>query len=85
MIKRPSHRFKITITDTTATQTFLEMILLTVFRKTEQETIKILDRKHKICGCYPKEIAEMKVLQVNELSISNKQPINIEMQKEIND
>lgn len=65
---------------------FVVEVLMSVFRKDEITAIVLMQAIHEegiaICGIYPKEIAETKVIQTKELAKANKYPLKCTMEEE---
>jgi ATP-dependent Clp protease adaptor protein ClpS len=64
---------------------YVVFVLKTFFHKAEGEAKKLTMKVHYegkgICGIYTREVAEMKVLQVENLSHRNSHPLRCVMQK----
>ena len=79
-------RFKvILLNDDYTTFEFVKLILITIFRKSDVEAEKITMHVHKngygICGIYSKEIAETKILQVQQKSEEAGYPLQCIMEE----
>jgi ATP-dependent Clp protease adaptor protein ClpS len=65
---------------------FVVEVLMSIFRKDELSAILLMQAIHleglAICGVYPKEIAETKVIQTKELAKANKYPLKCTMEEE---
>jgi len=65
---------------------FVVEVLMSVFRKDEVTAILLMQKIHieglALCGIYPKEIAETKVIQTKELAKANKYPLKCTMEEE---
>lgn len=64
---------------------FVVMVLKRFFAKPEALAIEIMLNVHKngagLAGVYPLEVAEMKVLQVNQFSQNNKYPLKCTLEE----
>jgi ATP-dependent Clp protease adaptor protein ClpS len=64
---------------------FVVELLVVLFGKNVEEATKIMLHVHHrgqgICGVYPKEIAEMKVLQVEEFARERHHPLRCRMER----
>lgn len=68
---RPPRLFKVLLlNDDYTTMNFVVAILETVFRKSPAEAVRVMlavhNRGQGVCGVYPKQIAEAKLLAVHE-------------------
>jgi ATP-dependent Clp protease adaptor protein ClpS len=72
--------------DDYTTMEFVVEILMSVFKKSPEEAVKImLNVHHKgigICGIYPYEVSETKVKTVDALAKENGFPLKCTMEKE---
>ncbi len=72
--------------DDYTTMEFVVDILMHVFKKVEDDAIRIMLNVHKagigLCGIYTYEIAETKVEQVHSLANENGFPLKCTMEKE---
>ncbi|MEY4615302.1 MAG: hypothetical protein RJB66_262 [Pseudomonadota bacterium] len=80
-------RFKvILLNDDFTPMNFVTLVLQRYFNKTEEEAEKIMLDVHQqgagVAGIYTKEIAEMKVHQVNSVSKQNEYPLKTIMEAE---
>jgi ATP-dependent Clp protease adaptor protein ClpS len=85
-VKKPS-LYKVLIhNDDCTPMVFVVMVLETYFHKDKVQATEImLSVHHKgigICGVYPFEIAETKVMQVLECARENEHPLQCTMEKE---
>ncbi|HSW63036.1 MAG TPA: ATP-dependent Clp protease adapter ClpS [Dissulfurispiraceae bacterium] len=74
------------LNDDYTTMEFVIYVLETIFRKSPAEATRIMLHVHRngqgMCGLFPEEIAEMKVLAVQELARKNEFPLKCVMEKE---
>lgn len=80
-------KFKvILLNDDFTPMNFVTLVLQRFFAKTMQEAEKIMLEVHQkgagIAGVYTKEVAEMKIHQVNEVSKQNEYPLKSIMEAE---
>lgn len=65
---------------------FVVLVLMRFFQKTETEAQKIMMEVHKkgagLAGVFSLEIAEMKVMQVNQFARMNEYPLKSTLEKE---
>ncbi len=84
--KEPPQYKVILLNDDYTTFEFVITILMTVFNKSEADAIRITFDVHKrgygVCGMYSREIAETKVLTVQQLSESAGYPLQCIMEEE---
>jgi ATP-dependent Clp protease adaptor protein ClpS len=84
--KEPPQYKVILLNDDYTTFEFVISILMTVFNKPEFEAIRITFDVHKrgygLCGIYSREIAETKVMTVQQLSESAGYPLQCIMEEE---
>jgi ATP-dependent Clp protease adaptor protein ClpS len=84
--KEPPQYKVILLNDDYTTFEFVITILMTVFSKPEVEAIRITFDVHKrgygVCGMYSREIAETKVMTVQQLSESAGYPLQCIMEEE---
>lgn len=63
---------------------FVVLVLKRLFNKSETEAEAIMTEVHEkgkgLAGCYPREIAETKVAQVNHIAQVNQHPFQCEME-----
>ncbi len=71
--------------DDFTTMEFVVEILMYVFNKSPESAAKIMLNVHQkgvgVCGSYSHEIAETKVVQVNEYALQNDHPLKCNMEK----
>ncbi|MGB5217170.1 MAG: ATP-dependent Clp protease adapter ClpS [Smithella sp.] len=84
--KEPSLYRVIILNDDYTTMEFVVYVLETVFHKSTPEATQIMLSVHKkgagLCGVYTREIAETKVVTVQEMASENKFPLKCTMEKE---
>lgn len=84
-VKEPSLYKVLLLNDDFTPMEFVIDILMRFFQKSlEKATQIMLDIHHGgsgICGVYPREIAETKVVQVNKYSRANNHPLLCRMEK----
>jgi ATP-dependent Clp protease adaptor protein ClpS len=72
--------------DDFTTKLFVVEILIAVFNKPQDEATRLMWHVHKngvgVCGIYPLEVAETKILQVKELARENGFPLKLTMEEE---
>jgi len=72
--------------DDFTTKLFVVEILMSVFSKSQDEATRLMWHVHKngvgVCGIYPLEVAETKVLQVMELARENGYPLKLTLEEE---
>ena len=72
--------------DDYTTKLFVVEILTAVFNKSQDEAIRLMWHVHKngvgVCGIYPLEVAETKILQVTELARENGFPLKLSLEEE---
>lgn len=65
---------------------FVVLVLMRFFQKTETEAQKVMMEVHKkgagLAGVFSLEIAEMKVMQVNQFARMNEYPLKSTLEKE---
>ncbi len=85
-VKRPSMYKVILLNDDFTPMDFVIHVLQIYFNKSREESTKIMLEIHNtgisICGIYPKEVAENKVLQVMTFCEKNEQPLQCTLEKE---
>ncbi|MBE8167508.1 MAG: ATP-dependent Clp protease adapter ClpS [Shewanella sp.] len=84
-VARPSMYQVILMNDDYTPMDFVIEILQTFFNKNEQESTDIMLTIHHqgkgVCGVYPFDIAETKVLQVNQFSREHEHPLLCTLEK----
>ncbi|MEJ2169272.1 MAG: ATP-dependent Clp protease adaptor ClpS [Desulfobacterales bacterium] len=72
--------------DDYTTKIFVVEILMTVFNKSQDDATRLMWHVHKngvgVCGIYPREVAETKILQVTELARENGFPLKLSLEEE---
>jgi len=72
--------------DDYTTKLFVVEILMAVFNKSQDDATRLMWHVHKngvgVCGVYPREVAETKVLQVTELARENGFPLKLSLEEE---
>ena len=85
-VKEPSMYHVILLNDDYTTMDFVMHVLQKFFRKSLPEANRIMMSVHQqgrgTCGLYPFDIAETKVMQVNECSKESQMPLKCIMEKE---
>ena len=88
-LKKPSMYKVLLLNDDYTPMDFVILVLKRFFRKSEEESTKIMLQVHQqgagIAGVYPHEIAETKVYMVNEFSKSHQHPLKCVMEEETAD
>lgn len=84
---RPPKRWKVLLhNDDYTTMEFVVWILENVFHRSESEAMVIMLKVHQegmgVAGVYTREVAEMKVAQVESLSRANEFPLLCSMEEE---
>ena len=84
-IKRPPLYKILLLNDDFTPMEFVILVLEKFFRKSRAEATQIMLHVHKkgmgICGLYPYEIAESKVVQVMEFARKNQHPLQCTIEK----
>ena len=85
-VKRPKQYKVILLNDDYTSMDFVVMVLETIFRKSPAEAVQImLSVHHKgsgLCGIYPKEIAEAKVVAVHRKAKESGFPLKATIEEE---
>ena len=72
--------------DDYTTKLFVVEILTAVFNKSQDEATRLMWHVHKngvgVCGIYPLEVAETKIIQVTELARENGFPLKLSLEEE---
>ena len=72
--------------DDYTTKLFVVEILTAVFNKSQDEATRLMWHVHKngvgVCGIYPLEVAETKILQGTELARENGYPLKLSLEEE---
>lgn len=84
--KKPSLYQVLIINDDYTPMEFVILVLERFFGKNKNEATQIMFHVHKkgmgVCGIYPYEIAETKVVQVMEFAKKNQHPLQCTLEKE---
>ena len=84
-LSKPSMYEVILINDDYTPMEFVVDVLVRYFSKTNEEANEIMIHVHQngsgLCGIYPFDIAETKVMQVMNYSIKNGHPLQCKMEK----
>ncbi|MCZ8156989.1 MAG: ATP-dependent Clp protease adapter ClpS [Leptospira sp.] len=85
-IKKPSRYKVILINDDYTPQEFVVWVLATVFRKTLEESRKIMWTAHTtgsaVCGVYSLDVAQTKVVEVHKYADEAGHPLQCQLAKE---
>lgn len=85
-VKKPSMYKVVMLNDDYTTMDFVVHILRQFFQKTAEEANKIMLQIHNggkgICGLYPYDIAQTKVVQVTDYAKKNDMPLKCVVEKE---
>lgn len=85
-LKRPSMYKVLLHNDHFTTMEFVVDILESIFHKTPVEAVQIMLRVHRqglgLCGVYPREIAETKVVTVHKVAEDHGFPLKCSMERE---
>ena len=83
--KKPSMYRVLLLNDDYTPMEFVVHVLERYFNKDQQEATQIMLHVHQkgigVCGIYPFEIAETKVMQVTDLARKNQHPLQCTMEK----
>ena len=84
-LKKPPLYKVVLINDDYTPMEFVVHILETVFKHNREQATQIMLHVHKlgkgVCGIYTRDVAETKVMQVNNYSRENKHPLLCEMEE----
>ncbi len=84
-VKKPPMFKVVLINDDYTPMEFVVHILEVVFSHNREQATQIMLHVHKlgkgVCGVYTKDVAETKVIQVNNYSRENKHPLLCEMEE----
>ena len=84
--KRPSLYQVIIVNDDYTPMEFVVLVLERFFAKNNNEATQIMYHVHKkgmgVCGIYPYEVAETKVVQVMDFAKKNQHPLQCVLEKE---
>ena len=85
-IKKPSFYQVLIMNDDYTPMEFVILVLERFFKKSRAEATQIMLHVHKkgmgVCGLYPYEIAETKIVQVMDFAKKNQHPLQCTMEKE---
>jgi ATP-dependent Clp protease adaptor protein ClpS len=88
-LKKPPMYVVIMLNDDYTPMDFVVDLLRDYFRKSEDEATQIMMRIHQegqaICGCYPRDIAESKVMQVEGHCVAHGHPLKCRIETESGD
>jgi ATP-dependent Clp protease adaptor protein ClpS len=88
-LKKPPMYKVIMLNDDYTPMEFVTDLLISHFRKTEDEATQIMMCIHNqgqaICACYPKDIAESKVIQVEGHCTAHGHPLKCRVEADHND
>lgn len=83
--KKPSMYKVLMLNDDYTPMDFVVIVLEKFFHKTENEATEIMLHVHKkgvgLCGIYPYEVAEMKIIQVMDFARKNQHPLQCTIEK----
>jgi len=84
---KPPKRYKVVlINDDFTPMEFVVQVLQTFFRMDRETAVQVMMMVHTkgkgICGVFSKDIAETKVVQVNEFSRQNQHPLMCSMEED---
>ena len=72
--------------DDFTTKVFVVDILMTIFNKSQEAATRLMWDVHKnrvgVCGIYPLEVAETKIVQVTALAKRNEFPLKLTLEEE---
>jgi ATP-dependent Clp protease adaptor protein ClpS len=84
-VKRPPMYRVILLNDDFTTMDFVVSVLENIFKKPPAEAVRIMMQVHKegqgVCGLYPRQIAEAKIIQVHERAKSEGYPLRCTMEE----
>ena len=84
-LKKPSFYNVLLHNDDYTPMEFVVYILISIFHKSNEEATQIMLHVHQkgigVCGSYPREVAETKVLQVLDNAKKNEHPLQCSMKK----
>ncbi len=88
-LKKPPMYMVIMLNDDYTPMDFVVELLVSHFRKTEEQATQIMLRIHQdgqaVCAYYPKDIAESKVLQVEGYCTAHGHPLKCRIEADQND
>ena len=72
--------------DDFTTKAFVVEVLVTIFKKSLEDATRLMWHVHKngvgVCGVYPLEVAETKILKVTEMARENGFPLKLTLEEE---
>ena len=72
--------------DDFTTKAFVVEVLVVIFKKSLEDATRLMWHVHKngvgVCGVYPLEVAETKILQVTEMARENGYPLKLTLEAE---
>ena len=84
--KKPSMYKVLLLNDDYTPMEFVVHVLERFFRKPHEEAVQVMLHVHRrgvgVCGVYPHEVAETKVVQVIDFSRRHQHPLQCTMEKE---
>ena len=85
-VKKPSFYQVLIMNDDYTPMEFVILVLERFFKKSRPEATQIMLHVHQkgmgVCGLYPYEIAETKVVQVMDFARKNQHPLECRLEKE---
>ena len=85
-VKKPSFYQVLIMNDDYTPMEFVILVLERFFKKSRAEATQIMLHVHQkgmgVCGLYPYEVAETKVVQVMDFAKKNQHPLQCAMEKE---
>lgn len=84
---KPPRMFRVLMhNDNYTTMEFVVAVLKSIFRKTEEDAVRIMLNIHEqgvgMCGVYPAAVAETKIAQVHENAREHQFPLRCSMEPE---
>jgi ATP-dependent Clp protease adaptor protein ClpS len=84
--KKPSLYRVLLLNDDYTPMEFVVDVLQRVFQRNSDEAVQIMLHVHQkgvgICGVYPYDVAETKVMQTMDLALKNQHPLQCTLEKE---
>ena len=85
LVKEPEQYKVILLNDDYTSMDFVVEVLMSIFHKSYQEAERIMLDVHRkergVCGIYPYEIAETKIMQVSRLAREHGYPLKATMEE----
>jgi len=85
LVREPEQYKVILLNDDYTSMDFVVEVLMSIFHKTYQEAERIMLDVHRkdrgVCGVYPYEIAETKIMQVSRLAREHGYPLKATMEE----